>query len=108
MRFLSNCHERVSILYECDAQNQDTVAVTLRRWIANPLLIERESSNLSDVVNFILLLRDCLFCLCCLMKAMFTSFIHVNSHNHNCSQLPDLALVGNYKHTRKGCLDKAT
>ena len=87
---------------------QDIVAEWLRRWIANPLLIERESSNLSDVVNFILLLRDCLFCLCCLMKAMFTSFIHVNSHNHNCSQLPDLALVGNHKHTRKGCLDKAT
>lgn len=50
MRFLSNCHERVSILYECDAQNQDTVAVTLRRWIANPLLFERVSSNLTGVV----------------------------------------------------------
>jgi hypothetical protein len=28
----------------------DIVAEWLRRWIANPLLFERESSNLSDVV----------------------------------------------------------
>jgi hypothetical protein len=31
----------------------DTVAEWLRRWIANPLLFERESSNLSGVAIFI-------------------------------------------------------
>ena len=31
---------------------EDIVAEWLRRWIANPLLIERESSNLSDVKFF--------------------------------------------------------
>ena len=30
----------------------DTVAEWLRRWIANPLLFERESSNLSGVAIF--------------------------------------------------------
>ena len=30
-------------------RKQDTVAEWLRRWIANPLLFERESSNLSGV-----------------------------------------------------------
>ena len=29
--------------------SSDIVAEWLRRWIANPLFIERESSNLSDV-----------------------------------------------------------
>ena len=34
----------------------DSVAEWLRRWIANPLLFERESSNLSDVEFFLLFL----------------------------------------------------
>ena len=32
---------------------EDIVAEWLRRWIANPLLYERESSNLSDVDIFL-------------------------------------------------------
>ena len=32
--------------------HEDTVAEWLRRWIANPLLFERESSNLSSVEFF--------------------------------------------------------
>ena len=32
--------------------DDDNVAEWLRRWIANPLLFERESSNLSVVVFF--------------------------------------------------------
>jgi len=31
---------------------QDIVAEWLRRWIANPLLFERASSNLADVDSF--------------------------------------------------------
>ena len=33
-------------------RHKDSVAEWLRRWIANPLLFERESSNLSAVDNF--------------------------------------------------------
>jgi hypothetical protein len=46
-------HDRLRIhdeLEACGRLDQDNVAEWLRRWIANPLLFERESSNLSVVV----------------------------------------------------------
>ena len=40
----------------------DTVAEWLRRWIANPLLFERESSNLSGVAILFLLEASTMIC----------------------------------------------
>ena len=43
----------VFIYLEFNRENRDIVAEWLRRWIANPLLIERVSSNLTDVDSFV-------------------------------------------------------
>ena len=59
MTVMSEGKNVIIMSYNCSSPFQDIVAEWLRRWIANPLFFERESSNLSDVGdNFATLVVD--------------------------------------------------
>ena len=47
------------MIVSCLVLNKDIVAEWLRRWIANPLFIERVSSNLTDVDNLLVACTPC-------------------------------------------------
>jgi hypothetical protein len=56
----------------------DIVAEWLRRWIANPLISDRESSNLFDVVDFCI-------CLCLPHMQQITRSTYLRTYGHKIS-----------------------
>ena len=53
------CGREKKMIVSLPSLNKDIVAEWLRRWIANPLFIERVSSNLTDVDNLLVACTPC-------------------------------------------------